>query len=97
MINIYLLTSNALLPEDPSPTSDDWESRSYQEKYGAVGIIPFTAAVEAVHVAVYSNNAGSALAMAEVVIIGKFYQSSLYSATCPFSCFSKLPLQAILL
>ena len=60
-------------PGDPSPNSNDWESRRYQEEsYGSLAVIDFSTATEAQHVAVYSNNMGSALALAEVVVYGKF-------------------------
>ena len=68
-----MLTSNAVEPEDPSPNSNDWESRRYQEEsYGSLAVIDFSTAADAHHVAVYSNNMGSALALAEVVVYGKF-------------------------
>ena len=70
---IHLLTSNSLVPEDPSLTSPDWETRDYHDgSYGAFGIIDFTTVVEAQHVAVYSVNGGSALTMIEVVIYGMY-------------------------
>jgi len=81
LAKIYILTSNDVLVKNsaasyPSPKSQYWTIRSYQEEpYGPVGIIQFNPPVSATWVAVFSeNNARLALAEVEVYNSRVFFQ-----------------------
>jgi len=79
LAKIYILTLDDTLEKgednhDPSPTSQYWTIRSYQEEpYGPVGIIQLNPPVSATWVAVFSENkAQLALAQVEVYNTSEF-------------------------